>query len=732
MHERKAPTFVPSLDVEISDNEKRRLQKELVYLKDPLKLAGQVRTILTKHDFDKALAMTRLASKDIQCTVAWNHIIDYLMSKRATKAALKVYNEMKKRAIFPDSHTIVLIMRGMANGNTSPEDVGQAVALYHSLSAPNSRIQKSIIQTNATLKVCAMARDMDSLWSVVGSIPDKGREAADTLTFTIILNAIRENAIVSSNDLDKRARIGVLERAVQDGKRIWEDIIGKWREGKLRVDEALVCAMGRLLLIGERPRDWDDVLSLMEQTMNISRLAPKVGSDERHTEHLYQANLVEQGEAKERDIDDELSATGSEVFTLKAPTSSGSGLFATPGRNTLSVVLESCNKMKSARLANEYWAVLTDREQRAIAPDLDNYHTMFRILRTSRASGRATELLGNISTANTPADQLPRNSTFLIVMSTCMRDKNNPNVMDHAGRVVDYMERCLPDLIVRPLSMYLDLAMYTNTPTALTRAYARLSPLVKSLKSSSAHGTASDRRDSRIANEIQESETLSLFQSLIGCIDAMMNRDMIPTLERKIWQQRRSALAAYVTKRKTMKHRKGRGESMSKERERFDGSPPRKSNSDARVDPPLESQSNEVERDIENLLASEVTETDSSIDSYSEPTAERSRRHLPNPPNRPMGGIKKYRQESWVPRGKESTERYYAERKRENRRSDRQLRHFRRNEAIRTEKTLAAGETVTRPSPRQDESHADGRDAFADFPVEVGTGRVVQDQKADP
>lgn len=719
VHERKSPNFIPSLDVEVSDNERRYLLKELVYLKDPLKLADQVRTILTKHDFDKALAMTRLASKEMQCTVAFNHIIDYLMSRGATKAALKVYNEMKKRAVFPDSYTIVLIMRGIATGKASAEDVSQAVSLYHSLSAPNSRVQRSIIHTNATLKVCATAGDMDNLWSVVGSIPDKGREAADTLTFTIILNAIRENAIVSTNHFDRRARTIIIERAVQDGKRIWEDIVGKWREGKLRVDEALVCAMGRLLLIGSRPRDWDDVLSLIEQTMNVPRLAPRVGSDDRHTEHLSESKVIERGEAKERDFDDELSATGNEVFNLKAPTSSSSGLFATPGRNTLSVILESCTKMRSARLANLYWAHLTDRTQRTpLVPDLDNYHALFRILRTSRASARAVELLGQISSANTPVDQLPRNTTFLIVMSTCERDKNNPNVMDHAGRVIDYMERCLPDVIVRPLTMYLNLAMYTNTPAAMTRAYERLAPLMKNAKSIVAPSAAPGQGGSRITNEVHESDTMALIKTMTACIDVMMHRDMIPTQERKVWEQRRSALTAYVTKRKTMQLREARGESLKKERERVGAPEARVSRSASRsgktsVDHEIQAEEYEDEGDERHTAApsTDLEDRSSGVNSR----VRTKQRGPSNPPPRSKVGVIMYRQEPGMPRGKDSKARFHAERKREDRRGERQLRHYRRNEAIRMDKTIAAADALGPTEPRRDDRR-DRDEDFADFP----------------
>ncbi len=71
------------------------MNKELRYLRDPLKLADHVRSILRNDEEPKALELARAASKDIECTVAWNHLIDYGMSKGKVNATLKLYNEVR-------------------------------------------------------------------------------------------------------------------------------------------------------------------------------------------------------------------------------------------------------------------------------------------------------------------------------------------------------------------------------------------------------------------------------------------------------------------------------------------------------------------------------------------------------------------------------------------------------------------------------------------------------------
>ena len=73
---------------------KKNLEEELRWLKDPLKLATKVVDLLRQDEFQKALELVRLASKDVQCTVSWNHLVDYEMSKGRVTNASKIYNEV--------------------------------------------------------------------------------------------------------------------------------------------------------------------------------------------------------------------------------------------------------------------------------------------------------------------------------------------------------------------------------------------------------------------------------------------------------------------------------------------------------------------------------------------------------------------------------------------------------------------------------------------------------------
>ncbi|KAL8954482.1 MAG: hypothetical protein Q9193_007227, partial [Seirophora villosa] len=140
------------------------------------------------------------------------------------------------------------------------------------MSATNCPVKPNIIHTNAMLKVCALAKDMDTLWAVAAKLPMKGAGAPDNLTITIILNAIRTVAWHGDEDLQDESvdELSIRrQRAVVQGRKLWDEIIPRWRAGDFWIDEEVVCAMGRLLLLGSTRQDFEDVLSLVEQVMRI-------------------------------------------------------------------------------------------------------------------------------------------------------------------------------------------------------------------------------------------------------------------------------------------------------------------------------------------------------------------------------------------------------------------------------------------------------------------------------
>ena len=447
--------------------------------------------MLDNDDDGKALALIRLSSRQKSNVVSWNHMMNWHMKKGKTRAALEVYNEMKKRGIKPDSHTYLLLLRGLADHADHPHSLGRALSLYHSMSAPGNQAAPTIMHTNCVLKVCARANDADSMWDIASRLPERGPHAADQTTFTTIFNNLRQNAITGGiageETMEQTARRR--EASVVQGRRLWEMIIQRWRAGDVRIDEELTCSMGRLLLIGGRPQDWDDVLSLLHQTMDIPRLIPRLGTAARQQlsiprvrapntpsdmkilgfetspadgdELARQDSSRTGGTTEQKSPEDIFALTNLQrpsdpaQFTAKALNKAKhTHVFARPRNSTLSLVLEACLKMAAKTPANEYWSLLTNPTGRfTIVPDLDNMHMWLRILRQSHSSAEAATVIREHLAA---AKLKPFKKTFAIAMAACARDSRNPNAVEHASRVLDQAMAQLAEPGANTLRLFLD------------------------------------------------------------------------------------------------------------------------------------------------------------------------------------------------------------------------------------------------------------------------------------
>ncbi|KZF22745.1 hypothetical protein L228DRAFT_135187 [Xylona heveae TC161] len=576
----------------------RELQRRISFMKDPLVLADYVRKAIERGQWTTAVETVRLASKQMSCTVSWNHLINEQFVRGRGHEAFRIYNEMKKRGQTPDSHTYTLLLRGFADLAMHPYAVGRALSIYHSLYAPNSPIKPSIIHTNAVLKVCARANDMDSLWGVAAKLPEQGRGAPDNMTWTTILNAVRQSAIKDAipgepEETGSRRR----EKAILEGKKMWEDIVSNWRQGNLRVDEELVGAMGRLLLIGSRPKDWDSVLSLIEQTMDIPRLAPRLGTSARPSIPVAVARSpateTSENEAAQQQNEEEESIGPNGTFAPPdAKTAlSRAGRAGTSGRNqavplsfakptspTLSLLLQACIKMRAKQLASHYWDLLTDPTGYGIQPDAENIHNYLRIMRLSRSSRDAVALVDRYMIGRTAKVQ-PTRKTFRIAMSACARDKINPRALDHASELLLQMLTTIEEPDIRTLISYVDLAnesaaskdgqVVLNTLSNLNPAIVNIRSFLaygghvarqelqastkgpRSSSSSSFSSSTSLSTSSPLAQQVDKQtkeDALELVRKLISSYDRLLNNGMVPREKYGDLHKERSKLAAFHTR----------------------------------------------------------------------------------------------------------------------------------------------------------------------------------------
>lgn len=390
---------------------------------------------------------------------------------------------MKKRAQVPDSRTFTILFRGFADHPQYPNSLDRALSMYQSMSAENCPVKPSIIHTNAVLNVCARFMDVDALLGVAAKLPTRGAMAPNNITFTTIINAIRTATLSKGGALSDDEKRQSQQTAVSQGRSIWGEVRDRWQNRDIEVDEAMVCAMGRLLLLGSVNRDCYDVLSLLEQTMGIPRQVPRLENrneegmsdrssrDEQATKSTPEPEKLESDgwtgeEAKELtasqspsgmvEREDEDDVSGNE-FDAIGP---GKIEYVHPGHNTLSMVMDACIALKAFSAAQDYWGLLTDPAGHyKITPDADNYHVYLRLLRRKRASKHSVEMLEELSYNPPGGIKVVQPKTFRIAMSTCLRDVNNPNVLTHANKMARIMLDSFETPDVRALGMYLSLAL---------------------------------------------------------------------------------------------------------------------------------------------------------------------------------------------------------------------------------------------------------------------------------
>lgn len=482
------------------------VEMELKWLQDPRALSDRVARLLQGNDVVLAVALVRAAQKEgMECTVAWNHLMEYSLSNNSPLAALKFYNEMKKRGRMPNSLTYTIMLDGLAKVT---KDVGKdarinpvwaALSIYKSISAPNSIVKLNIIHTNAMLNVCARHLSMLTLWQIAGELPESGEGSPDCTTYSIILRAIADSAQRDVSRLKPSKVEEILARkakAVKEGKRIWSDVVFRWKKGQLELDNLLVNSMANLLLEGATDRDCYDVFALINQATGIPILAkepPSNSHGQRPSSKLRKKNQesdivddvpfvddsnmlfrpseaeseereeqegqgVEGGEEEEtfETLFDPVIRPGSTPAPTQGRSSSGASTpsYISVGNRELAIILESCLSMTQGVTAGKaYWQHLTQENTHyKLEPDSGTYHQYLRLLRIGHSSRLALELIRDQMVPT----QMTEGRSFRIALACCLRDRKNPNVFSNANGLIHLMKTSL----VLPHPQALDAYLY--------------------------------------------------------------------------------------------------------------------------------------------------------------------------------------------------------------------------------------------------------------------------------
>ncbi|CAN8097267.1 unnamed protein product [Discula destructiva] len=447
---------------------KRATRIELQHTTDPYHIAENVAKKLADDEFDKALMLTREASKDKQVVVSWNYLIAHEFKRQRLRAAINLYNEMKKRAQLPNAQTYTTIFRGCAGSKHPKLAVAESLRIYNVMLASN-RLKPNQIHLNALLNTCARAEDIESMFIALRTA--NGTRSPDNLTYTIILNALRcqrENAIDFNNDTKAQSAEAKESRAktISRSKLVWDEVITRWKNGEIPMDEELMCAMGRVLLLGGAA-ETDSILGVVGEVLDITKLrdgepglidsSPGNTAAAKTPEKPRRIERAEQFDESDRGDDFASSRPKQATITAPLPRSHApapSGplvLHKMAGNNTLSLVMRALALARRTKLAARYWDYLIHAHD--IVPDRRNYRDYIDCLSTGAASSKAARLL--VSMPATIADgNLYRRGLLL-----CHFDAFNDSAFENATLIHSAMLRKLRVPDARCMKLYLQVAM---------------------------------------------------------------------------------------------------------------------------------------------------------------------------------------------------------------------------------------------------------------------------------
>ena len=479
----------------------------------------------------------------------------YVLNVWGYGQCLLISEQMKKRRQPPDAHTYTILLRGLAWNSGYGKSLERALSVYHSMFAPNSPVKPTVIHTNATLKVCARAGDLDALWGVAARLPTSGPRAPDKATFTTIFNAVHRIISEVSRDSEEQSlkeKVDRRQQAVMQGRRMWAEIIDRWKAGDIGLDEELICAVGRLLLLADVPQDLDDIMSLAEQTMGIRRQTPRRQDHPANSAAFQPSQRSEESFVQKKPDNERRSMDGESTITAKDDgfvpgdeflpiPSMDPKSFSRPSHNTLSLLLDACTRLKLVPVAQDYWGLLTSHPYNII-PDTENYHMYLRLLRVQRASKQCIELIQEMQAGLGTGPSVPKPDrkgiqgeaggvqakTFRIALGACKRDINNPNVLANASKLVRMMIDTLPEVDVRVLYMYVEVCtgVAAHDWRALSAALRGTELGVRQLRSLLHFDREGVPLGSETVKDVERyKEIYDFLNLLIGAYDKLLARD---------------------------------------------------------------------------------------------------------------------------------------------------------------------------------------------------------------
>jgi hypothetical protein len=351
---------------------------------------------------------------------------------------------MKKRGQKPNVQTFTTIFSGLANCSNKKVAVAEAVKHYNML-LQDTRLDANIIHTNAVLRLCSQAHDLDQMLLIANTLDNKLR-TPDATTYTILFEGIRHKVLAEVKDMEpkesERYRTEMAEKAMV----LWSEVTRKWKAGTLAVDERLIVAMARTYPFQQernaKPED-SKILDLLQEMMGVPNYAKFPDWNKQ--------------EAKRREAEPFDEEVGRKKTSKAVATSRNRSNQAKPGTRTLGLILEVLGASRRSSLAIKYWNKLVD--DFGVQPDHDNYFRMLVLLKFSKSSSHIAWLLKN-------SDRNVLNAGhFNVALEACINDNINTNAVNNAQQVLERAKEVLPrgnEELMKFHRMYLRVALVSH------------------------------------------------------------------------------------------------------------------------------------------------------------------------------------------------------------------------------------------------------------------------------
>lgn len=268
--------------------------------------------------------------------------------------------------------------------------------------------------------------------------------APNNWTYTIILNALRHQP---SNFKDLPDRAGAesdavkksKETTIQRGKLVWDEVLSRWKKNEIIMDEELMCAMGRLLLLGGA-KETESILALLSDVLGVPRF------DQEQLPNSVQKPVSNQNDESQSPPETKTpqKQPQQQQRQLQGPSK------PMAGKNTLSLVMKVLGLGRRTKLAAKYWDCLTSTF--GVVPDKWNYKHYLDALSTGAASGKAAQIIQGM-----PADMVDG----LVVrrgLLMCHFDAYNDKAFENATVIFDAMMQKMRTPDAECMTLYLQVA----------------------------------------------------------------------------------------------------------------------------------------------------------------------------------------------------------------------------------------------------------------------------------